>query len=446
MDGDMEPNILLDALLDEAGMSHSGLAARVNLLRDVGRKVTRYDHTSVGRWISGQRPRGRVPEIICEVLGRQLGRAISLSDIGMGPRGAEQVTPLTDFVARAAALWRRDQQRAKASNASVITGMQAIAPIWEWENPPEDRDVSRTHGCRVHPRDIAILQAARTRYEAMYRQIGGVATWARIVGFLNEHSTPLLRGSYGDQTGRNLFRATGGLAAVAGICAYDSDAQGLAQRYFHQALRMAKASGDRGFGGYVVVLLVNQALFLGYHRQAVAFAEAGLRTAGPYISPALKTDLFVMQAKAYAEMKATSDAHRCIALAEQTASNIRPENEPPETGYMQPGLVQAQLAEALTSLGELVPAREYAAEAVRIPAHARGKIHRMATLTTVDLNRGEVEQAATSAIRMVDLAVGMESHRLRDRFETLRNRLAGTGNTAAAEAAARIDQALSIPL
>ena len=32
-----EPNILLDAIIDEAGMSHDGLAARVNQLGDAGR-------------------------------------------------------------------------------------------------------------------------------------------------------------------------------------------------------------------------------------------------------------------------------------------------------------------------------------------------------------------------------------------------------------------------
>src|SRR5690349_17713112 len=167
----MEPNILLDALMDEAGMSHAGLAARVNLLRDDGGKTTRYDHTSVGRWINGQRPRGRVPEFICEILGKQLDRPVRLSDIGMSLKGAEQVTSLTDFVVRAAALWRRDHQCAKVSDTSVITGMRAIEPIWEWENPPEDPDISRRQGHQVQPCEIAVLQAARTRYEAMYRQV-----------------------------------------------------------------------------------------------------------------------------------------------------------------------------------------------------------------------------------------------------------------------------------
>ncbi|MFY1689965.1 hypothetical protein [Plantactinospora sp. WMMB782] len=442
----MEPNTLLDALLDEAGMSHAGLAARLNRAGHGDGMILRYDHTSVGRWLRGQRPRGRVPEFICAILSQSLSRRITLDDIGMGRPDTVHGAPLTDFIARATALWRADQERRDSAALPVIAGTRAIAPVWEWENPPEDLDVSRPAGPRVDSSDVTMLRTARTHYESMYRQTGGVATRPRVVRFLMEHTTPLLRGSYGDRTGRDLFRATGGLAAIAGICGYDSNAQGLAQRYFHQALRLAKASGDRRFGGYVIALLVNQAVFLRNYRQAIAFAEAGLRTAGPHISPALRTDLYVMQAKAFAGMKAVSDAHRCMTLAEQTAAQIRRQDEPPETGYMQPGLMEAQLAEALTSLGELTSAGEYAEEAVRRPTHARGQVHRMATLTTVELNRGEVERAAASAVQMVDLASGMESQRLRDRFDQLRRRLTQQGSAVTADAVARIDEALSVPL
>ncbi|MEO3922921.1 hypothetical protein ABGB07_03425 [Micromonosporaceae bacterium B7E4] len=371
----MEPNTLLDALLDEAGMSRAGLAARLNRAGHSDGMTMRYDHTSVGRWLKGQRPRGRVPEIICDLLSESLSRQVTLDDIGMGRLGTMHAAPLPDFIARATALWRSDQERRDFSDMPVITGTCAIAPVWEWENPPEDRDVSRPAGPRVDASDVAMLRTARTHYESMYRQTGGIATRPRVVRFLREQTTPLLRGSYNDRTGRSLFRATGGLAAIAGICGYDSDAQGLAQRYFHQALRLAKASADRGFGGYIVALLVNQAVFLKGYRQAIAFAEAGLRTAGPHISPALKTDLYV-----------------------------------------------------------------------RKHTHARGRVHRMATLTTVELNRGEVERAAASAVRMVDLASGMESRRLRDRFDQLRRRLTQQGTAVTAEAVARIDEALSVPL
>ncbi len=445
----MDPNSLLDALLDEAEMSHAGLAARINRASAVpGGTARQYDHTAIGRWLKGARPRGDVPNLICGILSQTLKRPISLDDIGMGkPNMLPQPTALTTFVDRATALWRSDQQkRPEVQAAPAIIGTPAIVPVWEWENPPEDSDVSRKGAMRVGRSDLEMLRAARTRYEQMYRGAGGVATKDRVVGFLANHTAPLVRGSYSDATGRDLFRATGGLVAVAGICAYDSDSQGLAQRYFHHALRLAKASGDRAFGGYVVALLVNQALFLKDYRQAVAFAEAGVRSAGDRISPALATDLFAMQAKAFARMGDTAGAHQAMSRAEAAAATICREDEPPETGYVQPGLVEAQLAEALISLGDWTPARAFAEEAVRVQAHPRGQVHRMATLTTVDLGRGEVELAAANAVAAVRLASGMESQRLRDRFVALRLQLSGRRSAAARDAVEQIDASLSVPM
>lgn len=444
----MEPNILLGALLDEAGMSHAGLAARINTAGANLAKPLRYDHTAVGRWIKGERPRGRVPDLICDTLSERLRRPLTLDDIGMGKPGAVPTpTALNGFVDRATALWRSDQQqRADVQAVPALVGTAAVMPVWEWENPPEDHDVSRPGTPRVGATDVEMLRAARTRYEHMYRSAGGVATRGRIVGFLTGYTAPLLRGSYNDETGRHLYRASGGLVAVAGICAYDSDAQGLAQRYFHHALRLAKASGDRAFGGYVIALLVNQAIFLKDYRQAVAFAEAGLRATGDQISPGLATDLNAMQAKAFARLGESAAAHRAMDRAEAAATRIRPGEEPPETGYVQPGLVEAQLAEALISLSDWSPARAFAEEAVRTQAHARGRVHRLATLTTVDLGRGEPEQAAANAIAALDLAAGMESQRLRDRFVALRVKLAVHGSAAARDAVEQIDASLSVPL
>jgi hypothetical protein len=429
-------------------MSHAGLASRVNQLGHTRGLTLSYDRTAVTRWLRGQRPRGRVPDLICDVLGERLQRRLSHDDIGMGKPGAAPAPPgLTGFVDRATALWRSDQhQRPDVQASTAITGTAAIVPVWEWENPPDDADVSRPGTPRVGATDVEMLRAARTRYEQMYRAAGGVATKGRVVGFLTGHTAPLLRGSYTDEVGRKLYRASGGLAAIAGICAYDSDAQGLAQRYFHHALRLAKASGDRAFGGYVIALLVNQAVFLKDYRQAVAFAEAGLRTAGGYISPALATDLNAMQAKAFARMGDVAGAHHAMERAEQAAERIGTREEPPETGYVQPGLVEAQFAETLISLKDWNPAQTYAEEAARTQAHPRGRVHRLATLTTVDLGRRDGEQAAAHAMEALNAAAGMESQRLRDRFVTLRLKLARNGGAAAREAVKRIDASLSVPL
>ncbi|MFH8618406.1 transcriptional regulator [Streptomyces sp. NPDC017979] len=450
MQPDTLPNTLLDALLDEAGISHAGLAVRVNQAGRARGLALRYEHTAVARWLKGQRPRGQVPDLICEVLTERLQRALTLGDIGFGVNGSHGTapgTPLSGFVDRATALWRSDeQQRRHVIDAPAVTGTPAVMPVWEWENPPEDADVSRSGRTRVSMADIAMLRAARAHYELMYRRAGGVATRARIVGFLNAETAPLLRGSYDDALGRQLHRATGGLVAVAGICAYDSDAHGLAQRYFHQALRLAKASGDRGLGAYVIALLVNQSLFRSEHRQAVAFAEAALRAADGRLTPALAADLYAMQAKAYAHLGDNAAALRCIRLAEREAERIHFGDEPDETGYVQPGLVNVQVAEALLSLGDLTAARVNASAAADTPAHDRGRIHRLAMLCQIELCHGEADRAAATAVEMAERALGMESRRLRDRLRAVREHLLASGSASAQEAAGLIDEALRVPL
>ena len=136
-----EPNILLDAIIDEAGMSHSGLAARVNRLGERDGLGLLYDHASVRRWIrDGTIPRGRAPELICEVLSMRLGRTVMLADIGMdlGAGGhGDQGSPLAQVVDHAAALWRSDVKQAAAPRAAEpVRGPAAIVPVFEWENPP----------------------------------------------------------------------------------------------------------------------------------------------------------------------------------------------------------------------------------------------------------------------------------------------------------------------
>ncbi|MFD8819714.1 transcriptional regulator, partial [Streptomyces sp. NPDC059627] len=165
----MQPNSLLDAILDEAGISHAGLAAHVNQAGRARGLSLRYEHTAVARWLKGQRPRGQVPDLICEVLAVRLHRPVTLDDIGLGVPGEPGVphaTSLSGFVERATALWRSDeQQRPHILGAPAVTGTPAVMPVWEWENPPVDADVSGGGRHRVSPAEIETLRAARAHYE-----------------------------------------------------------------------------------------------------------------------------------------------------------------------------------------------------------------------------------------------------------------------------------------
>jgi tetratricopeptide (TPR) repeat protein len=449
-----EPNVLLDALVEEAGLSHAGFAARVNQRgRQFGLDL-HYDHASVARWVRDHAvPRGRVPEIICEVVSLRLGRPVTLSDAGLDRARGDGVAEasLSQRVDRAAAFWRSDVKRVRSPEGRpVLSGPAAIAPVFEWENPPDDHDVSSPHGNRmVAAVDVLIIREARERYEQMYRRVGGVPVRPRVIEFLDSRVAPLLRDSYDDATGRKLMRAAGGLVAIAGICMYDVDSHAAAQRYFFDALRLAKASGDRGFGGYIVALLANQCMCLGRYRQVVQYAETALRGARGRLSPALTSDLCTLQAKAYARMGDRAECHEQMRRAESMAERIRLSEEPPETGYVQRGLAEVQHAEALRQLGDLASAQSYAEEALSTAdlSHLRSQVHRFATLAMVLAARGDSEAAAGAAHQMLDRAQGMESGRVRDRVMAVSEAIRAQGDSIVArEFAERAEDQLTVPM
>ncbi|XVU23016.1 hypothetical protein ACQPZJ_37980 [Actinoplanes sp. CA-054009] len=414
-----EPNLLLAALIDQAGMSRAGLAKTINVAGQI--HGLRYDHASVARWIRDHAiPREPAPQLICEVLSRRLHRTVTPADIGMHRRPAKEHTPsLEQATDRATAVWHADASGRGPS--AVLDGAQAATPVWEWANPPHDREVRRDGHRPADPADVVFLQQARAHYQEMYRRVGGGPVRPLLLGTLNEHTAPLLRATYDNTLGRRIYRAAGGLAALAGICAYDADRQPLAQRHLFTALRLAKASQDHEFGAYVVAVLANQALFLEENRLVVQYTESALRTGGPRLAPAVKTDLYALMSKAYARMGDTTACHASLRRCEHNAGRVTTRGGLAEASYVQPGLVEIQAAEALRRLGDLRAAERYAAEAVRTApgTHLRGQVHRYAGLALILTARGELERSAHAAEEMLDLATGMESGRIRDRVNTV---------------------------
>ncbi len=98
----------------------------------------------------------------------------------------------------------------------------------------------------------------------------------------------MLRGTYGEQTGRRLFAAAADLTRLAGWTSYDIAAHGLAQRYFVQALRLAQAAGDRAYGAYVLVTMSRQAVYLGHGREAVQLARVAQQGVGSSAPPVVQ--------------------------------------------------------------------------------------------------------------------------------------------------------------
>jgi len=125
-------------------------------------------------------------------------------------------------------------------------------------------------------------------------------------------------------------------------------------------------------------------------------------------------------------------------------ARIRLSEEPPETGYVQPGLVEVQHADALRRLGDLTAARSYAERSVAAAGHShvRGQVHRLATLATILAAQGDADAAAGIAGQMLDKAIGMESCRIADRIAAVRD----ADGAAARQLSERVDDVLGAPI
>ncbi|GAA3110861.1 hypothetical protein GCM10020254_66210 [Streptomyces goshikiensis] len=445
----MQPNTLLDALLAEAGMSHAGLAAHVNQAGRTRGLALRYEHTAVSRWLKGQRPRGQVPDLICEVLGGRLGRSVGLEDAGLGLPGppSPHATPLSGFVDRAAALWRADEQgRIRLLTAEAVTGTPAVIPVWEWENPPEDIDVSREGATRVGPEHIEILRAARAHYELMYRRAGGVATRDRIVRFLGSETAPCCAAATPTPSAAACTAPPVPWWRWRASARTTRTPTGWRSATSTRPCGSPRPAGTGDWGRTSSRCSSTSRCTCGSTARASPSPRPPCAPRAATPPPALAADLYAMQAKAYAQLGDTRAALECIRQAEAAAERIRPGTEPDETGYVQPGLVNVQVAQALLSLGDLAAAHEQAAAAVDTPAHDRGRVHRLAMLCEVQLRQGEADRAVVAAAEMAERAKGMESLRLRERLREVREQLLTSGCSGAEETAQLIDGALRVPL
>jgi tetratricopeptide (TPR) repeat protein len=409
-----EANLLLEELLTHASMSHAQLAREI--VAAAPKLKLSYDHASVARWIRDHAtPRDPAPAIICQILSDRLRRPVMLADIGMGRHRGTGRNAAEQIVAETSALWH-GEARGRAA-LSLLTGPHASAPVWEWASPPHVLDLHREGRAHVDPADIALLRQLRMHYQEMYRRVGGEAVRPLLSRALIRFAAPLLRSAYDNDLGRKLFRAAGGLAALAGVCAYDADRQPLGQRHLFTALKLAKAAGDRALGAYVVALLANQTLYLDDRILVVQYAEAALRNGGSALPAALITDLHALAGKAYARMGQTDDCYQHLRQSAATAGRVQLAPADAEISYVQPGLVETQAAEALRRLGDLTAAEEHALESVRTaPAtHPRGQVHRYAGLALVLTGQGRTDEAAAIAEQMLARAEGMESGRIHDR-------------------------------
>ncbi|GGZ10032.1 regulator [Streptomyces poonensis] len=451
------PNRQLAALIAEAGFSNAGLARRVDQLGLEHGLDLRYDKTSVTRWLRGQQPRGTTPALIAEVFTRRLGRRLTAQDLGLDAcapvyAGLEFAAGPEEAVDIVSGLWRKDSGSHAELRKIAFTPAGLVVPSRDWligraddrvgrgdpgparipaqgrpaapKSPaalgpavPLPRQRSQTErgpGQRVTAGDIAALRSVGELFRALDHAYGGGHARQALVRYLEHEAEPMLRGVYGEQTGRRLFGAAADLTRLAGWTSYDIAAHGLAQRYFVQALRLAQAAGDRMYGSYVLVTMSRQAVYLGHGREAVQLARVAQQGVGSSAPSVVQALLHAVEARGHGVLGEVRACTAALVRAERALEAARTEDDVP---YWARFFDEAQLADEFghchRDLQQYRAAAQHAERSLqlRAPAYARSRLFCRVVLASARLGLGELDQACQLGAEAAAQATEMRSVR-----------------------------------
>lgn len=452
------PNRQLAALIAEAGFSNAGLARRVDQLGLEHGLDLRYDKTSVTRWLRGQQPRGTTPALIAEVFTRRLGRRLTAQDLGLDAcapvyAGLEFAATPEEAVDIVSGLWRKDSGSHAELRKIAFTPAGLVVPSRDWligraddrvarGDPPQvngarvpaqgrpavprQRQTDRGPGQRVTAGDIAALRSVGELFRTLDHAYGGGHARQALVRYLEHETEPMLRGTYGEATGRRLFAAAADLTRLAGWTSFDIAAHGLAQRYFVQALRLAQAAGDRPYGSYVLVTMSRQAVYLGHGREAVQLArvaQQGVGSAAPAVVQAL---LHSAEARGHGVLGEVRACTASLVRAERAMEAARPGDELPHWARF---FDEAQLADEFghchRDLQQYRAAAQHAERSLQLhaPGYARSRLFCRVVLATARLGLGELDQACALGAESAQQASEMRSARALEYVREFEKRL-----------------------
>ncbi|MFE2633704.1 regulator [Streptomyces scopuliridis] len=443
------PNRQLAALISEAGFSHAGLARRVDQLGLEHGLDLRYDKTSVTRWLRGQQPRGTTPALIAEVFTRRLGRRLSAQDLGLDAcapvyAGLEFASTPEEAVDIVGGLWRKDSGSHSELRKIAFTPAGLVVPSRDWligrpdervaqpaaapqQNgarvPTQGRPASpavprqrteRAAGQRVTAGDIEALRSVGDLFRTLDHAYGGGHARQALVRYLEHEAEPMLRGVYGETTGRRLFAAAADLTRLAGWTSYDIAAHGLAQRYFVQALRLSQAAGDRAYGSYVLTTMSRQAVYLGHGREAVQLARVAQQGIGASAPPVVQALLHSAEARGHGVLGEVRACTASLVRAERALEAARPGDDVPHWARF---FDEAQLADEFghchRDLQQYRAAVQHAERSLQLrsPAFARSRLFCRVVLACGRLGLGELDQACLLGAEAAQQATEMRSAR-----------------------------------
>ncbi|MFE3329678.1 MFS transporter [Streptomyces sp. NPDC059176] len=462
------PNDKLGTVLALAGISNAGLARRVNDLGAQRGLTLRYDKTSVARWVSkGMVPQGAAPHLIAAAIGQKLGRPVPLHEIGLADADPAPEVGLAfprdvgEAVKAATELYRLDLAGRRAGGGGIwqsLAGSFAVSayatPASRWLISPADSSVARHIGgavrtteaegseggadaseeshVRVGHSDVAKLREAAEdarRWDSKYG--GGDWRSSMVPECLRVDAAPLLLGSYSDEVGRALFGATAELTRLAGWMAFDTGQQEAAQRYYIQALRLARAAADVPLGGYVLASMSLQATYRGFADEGVDLAQASVERNRGLATARTMSFFRLVEARAHAKAGDAAAAGTALRAAEAWLERSREgDADPSWLGFYSYDRFAADAAECYRDLKAPRQVRRFTEQALSRPTEEYVRSHglRLVVSAVAELESGNLDAACAAGTRAVEVAGRISSARTTEYVRDLLHRLEPYGD------------------
>ncbi|MFE6825439.1 MFS transporter [Streptomyces sp. NPDC057690] len=448
------PNEKLGAVLALAGISNAGLARRVNDLGAQRGLTLRYDKTSVARWVSkGMVPQGAAPHLIAAAIGQKLGRPVPLHEIGLADAdpapevGLAFPRDVNQAVRSATELYRLDLAGRRAGTGGIwqsLAGSFAVSayatPASRWLITPADSSVARDAHLveesgaplKVGHSDVQKLREAAEdarRWDSKYG--GGDWRSSMVPECLRVEAAPLLLGSYSDEVGRALFGASAELTRLAGWMAFDTGQQEAAQRYYIQALRLARAAADVPLGGYVLASMSLQATYRGFGDEGVDLAQAALERNRGLATARTMSFFRLVEARAHARAGDAHAAGAALKAAEGWLERARDgDHDPSWLGFYSYDRFAADAAECYRDLKAPRQVRRFTEQALSQPTEEFVRSHglRLVVSAVAELESGNLDAACAQGVRAVEVAGRISSARTTEYVKDLLHRLEPYGD------------------
>jgi len=438
-------NGALRALLDEAEMSNTGLAAAVVAAAAKEGVHAGTSTTSVKRMLDGCQPRWPTPRLVAAVLSRRLQREVSVTECGFTDRAPAGEDPydglscsgtLEGTVRTVVELSGRDMRRRRFLLGSVFNAAAFAEPaLFALTVPPAD-STARAAGRRIGMADVEVFTEQVTHLRQLDYHYGSGRVRVQVVQLLHHEAYELLHGSYTAKTGKALLTTVAQATKLAGFTAADGGRHSLGQRYFIQALDLAMRAGDRLYAAEVLSEMSRMTAQLGlnaptdddrlrYGRQTAALARAGLTVARGAATPALTAQLHALEGRGLALFGDASGARQAVLAAERHYERSRDGEEPPWLGFYTEAAFAADLGKCLSDLGDPKQGITLTTTALRgyEPWRVRARCFAQTDLAGAHLRGRDLEQAAASGRDALRTAAEVSSTRTLERLRTLRRQV-----------------------